>query len=107
MQLGQSLHASSLYLARVILARPTVPPITQPVQSPHTSSLYLTRVLLTRTTYAPIPQLVQSPNALGLYLTRVLLEGMNCAAADAVACAISILQGFTQLKISWHHELYH
>ena len=61
MQLGQSLHASSLYLTRVLLACLTVPPITQPVQSPHTSSLYLTRVVLMRT---------------------------NCA-ADTAACAIS------------------
>ena len=52
MQLGQSLHASSLYLTCVLLARPTVLPITQLVQSPHTSSLYLTRVLLTRITAA-------------------------------------------------------
>ena len=50
MQLGQSLHASSLYLTCVLLARLTVLPITQFVQSPHTSSFYLTRVLLTRTT---------------------------------------------------------
>ena len=52
MQLGQYLHASSLYLTCVLLARPTVLPTTQLVHSPHTSSLYLTRVLLTRTTAA-------------------------------------------------------
>ena len=50
MQLGQSFHALSLYLTCVLLARPTVLPITRLVQSPHTSSLYLIRVLLTRTT---------------------------------------------------------
>ena len=61
MQLGQPLHASSLYLTRVLLTCLTVPPITQPVQSPHTSSLYLTHVVLMRTT----------------------------SAADTVACAVS------------------
>ena len=117
MQLGQSLHASTLYLTCVLQARPTVLPITQLVQSPHTSSLYLTRVILTRTTAADTTACAVSER-LGIFLdlgspsrhepcrqyfslrnlhTWILLNprsfGTTNSTTDAAACAISARLG--------------
>ena len=116
LQLVQSLHASSLFLTRVLLGYITcaiddaacaifarLEPLLDPCApgahylcplrcslcSPHTPRAFTRPAWSWRALPVSLMlQLVQSPNALSIYSTRVLLAGAKCP-ADAAACAVS------------------